>query len=768
MRFSIRYKTLFGFAAVLVLAYITQFLILAILEQYVSQQTRVFQAEKASRAASSINDFINQITLHQFGIGREYLKHNQDNPDSLVKIIEFTLSENRMVNEINILSPSGRQLYTVNRYVQKHVEGDFEIPTPEFALALARKTGISKVYFTEQSNLPNINVFNPIMSETGDVVGVVKSQVQLNGLWDLIAQVRLGKMGFSYIVDDEGRLIAHPDFNLVLKGPNYSSRKAIAALKANTANSLKPDEFIYRNETGKEVISNGTKIQDLNWIVMVEQPVEEAFSQLNLLRTVLTGTILVSIILVLFASLYLSESFSRPILKLQAATEQMTKGDLEHRVYIHTGDEIEKLARSFNSMADKLKVSFSELKTNITELQQQKELLDRSAKLLLRRDFDLRQANEALEQGRDAVEAERRKLEIVLTGITDGVIAVDNDRKVIFCNSAAERITGFKNEDIKGRLITSLFTLFDSSGEVGMDSYCPTQIDPIEGVVFAKDKLKMVTGLNKISYVDVVVGQIKEKDVVNLGGIITFHDVTREQELEQMKLDFVSMAAHELRTPLTTIRGYISFLQDPKVVAKLELQEQEFLNRVSLSAIKLNELIQNLLAVAKIEQGKMQVRPVVIDMPKLLTRVTSDYQTLAKSKGLTLEFTPPTDPLPSVMADQLRTEEILTNLIGNAINYTQHGGVKLAVKQNGKFLETSVTDTGQGIPASAIPHLFTKFYRVQGELESGSKGTGLGLFICKNIVEAHGGKIWVESTEHVGSTFTFSLPIASETGSLVS
>jgi len=758
MKFSIRYKTLLGFFFVLVVAYATLVLFFTLSDRYTRQQTKIFQHEKALSAATTIQKFTSDIELNLLGISREYIRQKSDTNDSIAKLIEYTMRQNRFLNEISILSPTGREIVKVNRYIP-NPRLDFEIPTTEFTSALDGKTAISKVYFADQSNTPQVNFYSPITADNGTVTGVIKSRVQLDSLWDLISQVKLGQTGFSYILDDEGRLIAHPDAKLVLSGTNYSSRKIVSAFITNNISTLPLSDYYYQNESGSKVISNGVKIPQLGWIVMVEQESGEALSQLNLLQNVFILTLGGSVVLAFIVSIFLSNSISGPILKLQSATESMSQGMLDRRLEIKTGDEIEKLASSFNVMAEKLHSSIGQLRGNISQLQEQKEQLDLTAKLLTRRDIDLRRTNEAMEQEKETAMVERRKLEVVLAGITDGVIAVDMNKNIILFNKAAQRITGLTLNQVVGKYIGEIIKVFDTSEELPVDTYCVIKREHFEGVTFAKDNVKIISDADKISYVNLVVGQIAEKEVVNLGCILTFHDVTKEQELEQMKLDFVSMAAHELRTPLTTVRGYITFLQDPKVTAKLDPAEAEYINRVGISAGRLNELIQNLLAVAKIEQGKMQVRAVTLDMVKLTKRLTEDYQSLAASKKLTLEFITPAESIPPVLADGVRIEEVITNLIGNAINYTPEGGVKVGLRRNGEMVETFITDTGLGIPASAIPHLFTKFYRIQGPLESGSKGTGLGLFICKNIVEAHGGKITVESTEGKGSTFTFSLPI---------
>lgn len=235
----------------------------------------------------------------------------------------------------------------------------------------------------------------------------------------------------------------------------------------------------------------------------------------------------------------------------------------------------------------------------------------------------------------------------------------------------------------------------------------------------------------------------------------------QEKELEAMKLDFVSMAAHELRTPLTALRGYLSILEY-EAKSKLSSDEQKYLQRSVISSGQLSSLVENLLNLSRIERGSLKLDLAPLQPEAMVNGALANLQEVAKQRGIKLEFITPTKPLPLILADNFRIAEVLTNLTANAINYSkpQDGWVKIQAKVIGHTVAFSVEDNGQGIPASSIPRMFTKFYRVQSSLAMGSKGTGLGLFISKAIVDAHHGKIWVESEVGKGSTFTFTVPLA--------
>ncbi|HSX01398.1 MAG TPA: HAMP domain-containing sensor histidine kinase, partial [Candidatus Saccharimonas sp.] len=233
--------------------------------------------------------------------------------------------------------------------------------------------------------------------------------------------------------------------------------------------------------------------------------------------------------------------------------------------------------------------------------------------------------------------------------------------------------------------------------------------------------------------------------------------LTAGAQLEQMKVDFVALAAHELRTPLTELKGYLDILQSE--AKGLTKDNRDFLARSVESAAQLSGLMNNLLGVARIEHGELNYQPEDIDYLAFLRDLEHELHERFDAQERTLTLRLP-DELPDLRVDVIGLREILLNLINNAVSHTERGKgvVTLSVTKHRDTIQTSVTDNGTGIPADAMPHLFTKFFRV-GEMSATSRGTGLGLYICRSIVEAHGGKIWAESTEGKGATFTFRLPM---------
>lgn len=364
-----------------------------------------------------------------------------------------------------------------------------------------------------------------------------------------------------------------------------------------------------------------------------------------------------------------------------------------------------------------------------------------------------------VEQRTQELKAERNKLAITLASIIDAVIAVDLKHNITIFNKAAEQITGYSTADVLGKPISQVIAIHEGVTQLPPEVFSPVSSSDFEGIVYKKEGLTL-TGLNgKKTSINLLAGQIKEGRNANLGCILTLYDISKEKELEEMKLDFVSLAVHELRTPLTSIKNYLYiFLRD--YGATLNSTQNTLLTRVNISSQKLSSLVENLLNVTRIERGAVSLDLQQIDWTENVKGVLSETTDQSKEHNIDVSFVEPSHKTPMVSVDRFRINEVLMNLLVNAITYTSSGGqVVIWLEEKDHQLITHISDNGPGIPADAIPHLFTKFFRVSGKLERGSKGTGLGLFIAKSIVEMHKGKIWVDSQVGKGSTFSFSLPV---------
>lgn len=237
------------------------------------------------------------------------------------------------------------------------------------------------------------------------------------------------------------------------------------------------------------------------------------------------------------------------------------------------------------------------------------------------------------------------------------------------------------------------------------------------------------------------------------------------KEVDQMKDEFISIASHELRTPITGIKGYVSLIADG-TFGQINSKVKDSLVLIQGAVDRLVVLVDDLLNVSRIEQGRVKLELVDIESGEIIRQVNQELKVQADDKKLTLKFSPHASPLPLITIDLDKFKQILINIVGNAIKYTEKGGVEILTqeKDNGKFLEIKVKDTGLGMNAQSRERLFEKFYRVQNEKTRKITGTGLGLWITKQLVELMKGKIMVDSIEGVGTQITITLPTAKKAG----
>lgn len=436
----------------------------------------------------------------------------------------------------------------------------------------------------------------------------------------------------------------------------------------------------------------------------------------------LTQNPFIAIIIALISatiSSFLLLLFLKPLSTLIEGTYALGQGNFNKRVDIRSGDEFEDVGNSFNQMADKISKIF-----------------------------------ETTAKEKDIAIAEKSKLDEVLSSIVDGIIALDFNKNIILVNKSAEQITGFTQAELQNQSIDKSIHLFIDTEEIFSNTFCQVNFNKAA---------RLIGKGGKTIKVNLTSAKVDGTVQTNISCIIILHDLSKEEELERMKLDFISMASHELKTPLTSIIGYLSvFTLENR--GKLAKEESDLIDRSLISAQQLLVLVQNILNVNRIERGQMSVNSIPTDYLPILSKAVEDLRNQANQKNIILTLNAGNKTLPKIFADPLRIGEVITNLIGNAINYTDPGGkVDITISLSPTELITEVSDTGVGIPKEALSHLFDKFFRVTNKSQQSAKGTGLGLFISKSIIEKLNGKIWAVSELGEGSKFSFTLPIVTQT-----
>lgn len=231
------------------------------------------------------------------------------------------------------------------------------------------------------------------------------------------------------------------------------------------------------------------------------------------------------------------------------------------------------------------------------------------------------------------------------------------------------------------------------------------------------------------------------------------------KKLDESKSEFISIASHQLRTPLTVVKGYVSMILEGSF-GKISATQRDSLDKVYQSNERLIHLVENLLNLSRIESGRLQFKYETMNLETVVDSVFEELTSKAKEKKLKFEYKKPAKPLPKVVIDQEKIRQVIMNLIDNSIKYTAKGSVTVSVKKEADNIEFCVSDTGMGVDPDDIPHLFQKFQRGTGTFLVHTEGTGLGLYVAREMIEQHKGKIWVESKgKNKGSKFIFTIPI---------
>lgn len=362
---------------------------------------------------------------------------------------------------------------------------------------------------------------------------------------------------------------------------------------------------------------------------------------------------------------------------------------------------------------------------------------------------------------------------ILIQSITDGVIVTNIEGKIGLINPAASAMTEWPITEATNIEVQLVAKLAQEDGKE-----LPSDANPF--VLVLKNK-------KSISQTLQLTGRKGRKQIISLvispvivpgsgigGAVAVMRDISEERAAEEQRAEFISTASHEMRTPVAAIEGYLALALNDKV-STIDSRARNYLEKAHFSTQHLGQLFQDLLTSAKAEDGRLSNHPSVVEMGSFLEHLVEDLRFAAQKKNLTADFVVGSNesidatkespegpkvvkPLYYVYVDPDRLREVITNLFDNAVKYTDQGKISIGLTGNAEVVQLYVRDTGNGIPADDIPHLFQKFYRVDNSATRTIGGTGLGLFISRKIIELYKGRIWVESTLGKGSTFFINLP----------
>lgn len=490
---------------------------------------------------------------------------------------------------------------------------------------------------------------------------------------------------------------------------------------------------IAQDYRGEEVIASYRHLPATDWGLVVKMDAQEAYAPIQRLRTELIQVSLLILILFLLVAFAVSRSITEPLHRLQLGTEKIGKGEWDLDLDIHTGDEVEQLANEFTKMAKELQQLYQGLEQKVKE-----------------RTVELRSAKEDIEK-------EKKKAETILASIGDGVIVTGREGKIIFFNRAAEDFSGYSQDEVLGKNFYEILKVCrEKNKPLGRDSTLTHKA--LNQAKAERNDDRFFTHKDGRLYPvsQVATPLIIEGEVI--GAIVAFRDITREKEIDRMKTEFISVASHQLRTPLSAIKWFTEMLITGDA-GKINSEQKKFLQQIYGSNERMIELVNSLLNVSRIEQGRISIDPQPTDLGELVDQVLVELKPKVEKKKLRVAVSK-NEKLPKVNIDPKLIRQVYANLLSNAVKYTEEGGeINVFISRKDDEIISQIEDSGYGIPKEQQKQIFSKFFRADNILKVSAEGSGLGLYIVKSVVESSGGRIWFESEEGKGATFWFTLPV---------
>jgi PAS domain S-box-containing protein len=362
--------------------------------------------------------------------------------------------------------------------------------------------------------------------------------------------------------------------------------------------------------------------------------------------------------------------------------------------------------------------------------------------------------------------------ESLIDSINEGVVVIDRTSRITIFNPTAETMTEWSSEDAENIDVNLVVKILQENGQP-----FSAQDNPFNLILQTQKKIDSTVQLISKSGKQFFISLVAAPIIINgkmVGVAFTMRDITTQRNAEHQKLDFISTASHEMRTPLAAIEGYLSLALNDKI-SSIDSKAREYLEKAHSSTQQLGKLFQDLLTSSKAEDGRLINHPEVVELGNYISKLAESFQLAAEQKHLIVNFNlintkeeqaepkgKIITPLFYIYVDPNRLMEVLTNLFDNAVKYTESGSITFGLGGTNTNVTLSIRDTGVGIPAESVDHLFQKFYRVDNTAVRTIGGTGLGLYISKKIVELFYGRIWAESTVGQGTTFYIDIPRLSQ------
>jgi PAS domain S-box-containing protein len=612
------------------------------------------------------------------------------------------------------------------------------------------------VYVYRSTNTPGIDA-NITLHKDGKLIGVIGVGFELKNISQYLQkQQSKRKEGAVFIINRKGEMIAsidpQEDNSIQVKGKDRPQLKLLGqtknpylilasqAIESKQGLQLLPklassQQFIYQEPiSGEKYYVSLAPLGKLDWIVGTVIPESNYLSEIRQNNTNLIFVVVGFLLLAAgIAVMVTDRAIARPIAALTKAAVRVADGDLNVSVPTSANNEIGILATAFNEMTSQLKLSKDQLEEN----------------------------NRTLEQ---KIEQRTSQLKAILDNMVDGLVTINPSDCIVQSNPAFLTMFSLARTEVEGKHSQEIL------GDELLDLIIASRSNRER--VMSIDINLTQERMGKAVVSSIYTPKNPESDgEIYLGAVVLIRDITVEKQVDRMKTEFVSSVSHELRTPLTSVLGFAKLIQkkledtifpliktEDKKALRAIRQVGENVEIIVAEGTRLTKLINEVLDIAKMEAGKIDWHMEPIAIAEIIDRAMSATSALFEHKGLQA-IKDIEDGIPRTIGDQDRLIQVVINLISNAIKFQDRGSVTCKVRNTGEALTISIIDQGIGIAEEDLPKVFEKFKQVGDTLTSKPQGTGLGLPISKEIVEYHGGKIWVESEVGKGTTFAFTLPI---------
>lgn len=639
---------------------------------------------------------------------------------------------------ISVLDSSGNTLVSTNSDDRDNglLSQD---PTAKPLFDEAIKGGVvsSDLIKASATEEPVIFYMAPIRSgsESSQIIGVVEAELAWPAALEILESLNVS----AYLTNSQGVLLGdnNPQPSEVALKTSYLENDTYRAI--NKAGNGTATLGMLNNPKAEALISHVREAGYLDykghdWLLALQTPNEKAAGPGRNLAIKLIAPFAAIMLVAIVAFLAtLNLVILRPLNNLRLVVNRLGQGDFSLRTTISSHDEIGELGQGFNDMADKIQEAYVGLQSRTEEAEEQQHLT-----------------------------------QTLLENLPVGVLVVRmTDGKVTMTNKTAERITGRSSKDMLSA--GSYAHAFDAVKEDG--SPYPQEERPLSlvartGHSALKDDIYIRRPDGTLVATRTIASPISHANGQIQLAVSVFEDITKERNLERSREEFFSIASHELRTPLTAIRGNSDLIQQYYGDQLKDPDLKEMVSDIHESANRLIEIVNDFLDTSRLEQKRMKFNYEMIDMAELAHSVVKEYQVTGSRQNIALVVSEPKQPLPKVFADRNRTKQVLINLVGNALKFTDNGSITISFEPMNGFIKTLVKDTGHGMSPEAQSLLFRKFEQTSTSVltRDSVRGTGLGLYISRMIMDQMHGHIQLESSAvGVGTTFSFTLPVATET-----